>query len=731
MARPGAVAAVCLTTDQPFTSNQPYPIRSDVMTNAAARASAVNSGAATMDLFERAQRALDRWMLGLNLDWIPGFGRLSHRRRRVVLTVAVLVFIVIGVAALVAYQVYSTRVAKYTDIAIRLQLLSQRSAKNAQRAALGDAKAFEQMLEARKGFTDGLNTLIGGGGGLPPSPAAFQDDLRALQQRWEASNKTIQGLVEQRAVLEALGRAYEANAARLKDLARLADELMAFAPAGSATADVVDGLVLQLSQLAIGAEASLAGDTLSTDVAVQLSQKLGEFRAALNVIKSGDAARGIAPLTEAAAQEKIKSMESLLQALEQEVGGQISSMTAVLAAKQSAQKLYDESEALLDALQQLYSRYAAMGTGGALPLSVSAFILAVLGTFMITIMNVQAARYKAQKAAEENARNQEAILRLLNEMADLAEGNLTVRATVSEDITGAIADSVNYAIEELRTLVQRINDAAQQLAESTAAAREDAQALLDASQRQAQQIGDTSEAVVSMSQSIGEVSRNAAESAEVAQTALQASQRGRDAVRQTIDGMNAIRDQIQETSKRIKRLGESSQEIGEIVDLIGGITEQTNVLALNAAIQAAAAGESGKGFAVVAEEVQRLAERSAQATRRIGAIVAAIQADTQEAIRAMERSTQGVVQGAARSDSAGEALSEIETISVRLANLIESISRAMAQQASTAEQVSANMRAILRVTEETAERTRHSAQTVASLNELSERLRVSVAGFQL
>lgn len=690
------------------------------------------AGSAAVERLEKAQRSFDRRLLSLDLGRLPGFKRLTPARQRLVLLLAVVGFGLLAIVALIANQVLSARMTQYSEITIRLQLLSQRSAKNAQRAALGDPKAFEQMFEARRGFADGLQTLREGGGDLPASPEAFQEDLRAIQERWDTSNRAIQALVEQRANLESLGRMLEANGRRLNDLTEMAAQLAVLLPEGSAGARAADRLG-QLSQQLSRNTAALMVETelFDADVAFQLTQQLDEYRRLLDGLKTGDAERGIAALEEGAAQEKLREIDEAFAVVEKELSEQLRNVGQLVAAKQAARQLYDESEALLGLLQQLYSRYAAMGTGGTLPLAIVSIAIAVLAMLAMSILNVQTAREQAKRAAEENERNQEAILRLLNEMADLAEGNLTVRATVSEDITGAIADSVNFAIEELRSLVERINEAAQQLADSTAMARDDAQALLDASQRQAQQIADTSEAVVGMSQSIAEVSRNAAESAEVAQQALGSAQRGRDAVRETIEGMNALRDQIQETSKRIKRLGESSQEIGEIVDLIGGITEQTNVLALNAAIQAAAAGEAGKGFAVVAEEVQRLAERSAQATRRIGAIVGTIQADTQETIRAMEVSTQGVVQGAARSDAAGVALAEIEAVSVRLANLIESISRAMAQQAGTAEQVSANMRAILRVTEETAERTRHSAQTVAQLNELSERLRVSVAGFQL
>jgi twitching motility protein PilJ len=322
-------------------------------------------------------------------------------------------------------------------------------------------------------------------------------------------------------------------------------------------------------------------------------------------------------------------------------------------------------------------------------------------------------------------------LRLLNEMGDLAEGDLTVQATVTEDITGAIADSVNYAIEELRTLVQGINRAAVQVTQTTSEARASSEQLLTAAEQQAKQIGETTTAVTQMSNSIVQVSQNAAESARVANQSLDTARRGGDSVRGAIAGMNAIRDQIQETSKRIKRLGESSQEIGEIVDLISDITEQTNILALNAAIQAAAAGDAGRGFSVVAEEVQRLAERSAKATRRIGAIVKTIQSDTQDAVNAMESSTQGVVEGTVRSDAAGSSLAEIESVSDQLAGLIQNISQATQAQASTAERIANNMQRILEVSGQASAAARGSASSIGELAVLSNELKVSVSGFKL
>ncbi len=365
------------------------------------------------------------------------------------------------------------------------------------------------------------------------------------------------------------------------------------------------------------------------------------------------------------------------------------------------------------------------------------FGLLLLGLGLVLFMYFYGKKLTAQsmtltnQLAKEGQDNQEAVLQLLDEMGDLADGDLTVKAQVRDSITGAIADSINYTIDNLRDLVVGINHATEQVTSATSVAYGTSAQLLTAAETQSEQIMQTTDAVTDMTRSILQVSSNAAQASEVAQRSLHAATQGSQAVQNTISGMNDIRTQIQETSKRIKRLGESSQEISEIVELISDITEQTNILALNAAIQAASAGEAGRGFTVVAEEVQRLAERSSEATKQISAIVKTIQTDTHGAVVAMEKSTEGVVEGARVADAAGQALTEIETVTNNLARLIQAISTATNAQSESATTVANNMQLIQEITTQTTEGTQLTADSVGQLTSLAEELRSSVAGFKL
>jgi twitching motility protein PilJ len=499
-------------------------------------------------------------------------------------------------------------------------------------------------------------------------------------------------------------------------------------------------LMLLTQRIAKNANALVVGESVDPESALNLSKDTERLRELLEAFLKGSTKMSVAAVSDPEAKARLSAIDKIFREDFSAIGGVLGSIQQLVQAKEAGVGLIRDSEKLLDASDELTKAYSLGGrdrTGFFIGLGVLAWmvlaVLALMAKIFFDDVRKRARDAERERAASEtqNRQNQDAILRLMNELGDLADGDLTITATVSEDITGAIADSINYTIEELRVLVGRINDAAGRVTQATETAQATSVELLAAAERQSSEIQSVGKAALDMARSMTKVSGNATQSAQVARQSLDAAEKGAQAVEDSIKGMNEIRDQIQETSKRIKRLGESSQEIGEIVELISDITEQTNVLALNAAIQAASAGDAGRGFTVVAEEVQRLAERSAEATKQIAAIVKTIQTDTQDAVSAMEESTRGVVDGARRSDAAGQALSEIGDVSRNLTQLIENISVDTQSQAQSATGVAKSMQGILRITEQTTQGTQQTAAMVRELASLANELKGSVAGFKV
>ncbi len=429
---------------------------------------------------------------------------------------------------------------------------------------------------------------------------------------------------------------------------------------------------------------------------------------------------------------QLRRVEAAYTELNAQVGSAISASDALATARAAAIALKDTGDSLSGRLSAI-SAQRISGLFGGLGFVVALVVLCVL--LMLGLMAIYHfsgdIRRTSVTNAEQNERNQAAILRLLDELGSLADGDLTVQATVTEDITGAIADSINYAIEALRELVTTISNTSATLDSAAKQTEATASHLAQASGAQSKQIAAATESVGHMAASVAEVSGNAERSADVARHSVDVAHKGGDAVRRTIDGMNTIRETIQDTSKRIKRLGESSQEIGNFIELINDIAEQTNILALNASIQASMAGEAGRGFAVVADEVQRLAERSANATKQIEVLVRTIQSDTNEAVASMERSTTDVVGGALLAENAGAALDEIEQVSNQIASLVQNISLSAREQATAATDVTRNMGVLREISSQTAESTTATSVSITKLSELASQLRRSITGFRL
>jgi twitching motility protein PilJ len=656
----------------------------------------------------------------------------------VVLAVLLVVFLLGTVALFATHTIKSGQASGYIATVAEQRLLSQRLATYSIEAAAGKEDAFGELLRLRDEFDVLLLRLKEGDAALgqPPLPTTLSPALADVEAGWAQYRENINRILAGRESIATVSEIVNVINEFIPQLLALSDEVVSVFVRKGAPPDQVyiAARQLMLSQrienslsrvLAGGEGAATAADRFGRDAAL--------FGRVLEGMINGYPALNIQRVDDEEARVKLREVAMLFSSVSEHIGAILEASPQLFEVKEAAGQVERQSGALLEAATRLEAQSAEYGE------SLNWLFLAGIGTGIASLVVLmllaftiyQDTRRRLAETTETNRRNQRAILRLLDEMTNLAEGDLTVHATVTEDITGAIADSVNYAIDALRSLVTTINETAVQVSTAAEKTQRTALRLADASNHQAREIASASAAITDLADSIEQVSRNAQISTEVAAKSVEIAGKGAETVRRSIDGMDIIREQIQETSKRIKRLGESSQEIGDIVSLINDIADQTNILALNAAIQASAAGEAGRGFAVVADEVQRLAERSANATKQIEALVKTIQADTNEAVISMEQSTSNVVAGAKLAEDAGEALNEIETVSKQLADIIQSISQAARQQALVASNVTNTMNVIQEITMQTSDGTNETAISIGNLAELATELRKSVAGFKL
>ena len=681
---------------------------------------------------------------------MPVLGQGTAERHQRVLFV-LLGLCVAVLAGMVAWTVLSTdKVAKQVSATGNALMQSQRLAKSVSQAAVGNASAFAEVKESADELNASVAGLQKGSETVPRLGADYAESMNQIVPLVERAHKNTQIVLGQEKTLTQVGvslRKMSSNSTELLSIAENISSLKLQANAPAAEMSATGQLVMLTQRISKSANESLTLDGINPEAVFLLGKDLNTFKEIAEGLLNGNADLRLAPARDDRVRENLQSLLKVYEQTRADASGILGNLQGLVAAREAQNSIVADSEPLRKSLQALEGKLSS--TSGLRPEHLLGMIipglLALLAASGLGYVLLHESRQRQSLAEEQrhlaelqqqeskrvNDANQAAILRLMNELQTVAEGDLTQEATVTEDITGAIADSVNYTVEELRSLVGNVQSTATRVAQTTSKVESTSNELLNASTQQLHEIRETGQSVLDMAARINHVSTQAQESAAVARQSLVAAESGLTAVQNTIGGMNAIRDQIQETSKRIKRLGESSQEIGEITELIADITEQTNVLALNAAIQAASAGEAGRGFSVVAEEVQRLAERSADATRQIASLVKAIQTDTQDAVAAMERSTQGVVEGARLSDNAGTALSEIDSVSRRLAELIERISASASKEAQQANEVARNIQHIFAVTEQTGEGTRSTVAQVRDLTRMADELRQSVARFKI
>jgi|TARA_Y100000310_G_scaffold324994_1_gene387757 twitching motility protein PilJ len=652
--------------------------------------------------------------------------------------VGFLVLSVLGFGANSYYVIRDTeRDKERLQYANRIRVLSQQIAKDASAAAQGHASANAALESAVREFETHYGYLLDGNleTNLPNSSPEIQVELQGINDSWIKIEESIENILGNRDALTDLRQISMDLAETVPAIQQENDKVVAWQLRAGASATQIWSIEKQavlIERMHHSVDRVLEMGT-SKQLVENYARDSQEFRDVLVGLLNGDRNLRLNAVKDANSIKSLTTIDELSTSLSTRLELILTQSEGVVIAKKAAQDIFAESQNLLVAANALIGKYRSISDSR--PLSATtAVILGLLSFFFILVMSYLLfgeARDRLVESASEVQQNQSAIFRLLDELADLAEGDLTVQAAVTESFTSAIADSINVSFDQMRELVSKINETTGVVSGAAQGTQMTVNKLAEASERQFNEITDVSGSVDGLAMSIDRVSSNAAESTAVAERSVEIANKGAEVVQNTINGMDQIRGQIQETSKRIKRLGESSQEIGDIVSLINDIADQTNILSLNAAIQASMAGDAGRGFAVVADEVQRLAERSGAAAKQITALVQTIQSDTNEAVISMEQTTSEVVEGTRLAQDAGVALGEIESVSKSLAEIIESISKAARQQTASAGTISDSMKSIQDITSQTTEGTKSTATAVGNLAKMTNELRSSVSRFKI
>jgi twitching motility protein PilJ len=657
--------------------------------------------------------------------------------------IGLMVLLVSAIALFITILVITNAESNYDKQYVRhvgeLRILNEEIANNARLSVAGSAEGFDKLEQSMARFEQYFSYLINGNPdtGLPGNPELVSEDIYTVSDLWAQLKNDVNSqlindrdkLIELHKVQAFLGRTLPAiQLAYDKVIAELAGSR---APISQVAATERQSFLVERMQFSVGN--ILDGGLSGSKSEKFLKTDWPELKAINKALLNGDNSLKISRVAKRGAVNLLEEIESNLQAIDGSVNQMLTGAPALSAKSSALEEIQAVSDKLLDQLLSLDKRFQGLSSERKITpeMGYACGIFALLIVAILGVLIYRETNKSLRVQYDENERSQGAILRLLDEIADLADGDLTTSVTVSEDFTGAIADSINYSIDQLRTLVASINKNSVLVSAAAEDTQGTAKRLAQASVSQAKEIGKVTSSINSIARSMDDVSAQAGDSSKAAEYSVIIANKGAEAVQNTIHGMDKIREQIQKTSKQIKRLGESSQEIGDIVSLINDIADQTNILSLNAAIQASMAGEAGRGFAVVADEVQRLAERSGAATKQIEVLVKAIQADTNDAVISMEQTTTEVVQGARLAQDAGVALGEIEKVSDELANLIKEISAAALAQSAAANQVSSTMNVIQEITSQTSSGVTATASSIGNLAEMAKEMRSTVAGFTL
>lgn len=628
------------------------------------------------------------------------------------------------------------------ELVAQLQMQHLRLSKAAQQAHMGNADAFTQIQDSQYHLNQYVALLSQGGvyrqdKTVPAADHSLLSSLDAYHQFWQHEDKKIALILNHKETSIKLNSSIQAIHITHSQLARRIEELISrMVEIGNLSQEIrtMESIKMHARTVARNVRTHFSSAFSLTEITTQIAQDHAQISAIIQILSQGNNGLGAASNKDEIIQDLLSHVYSLLRKFDDHLQVIQKEIPVAFTNQLAMDEVANNSEAMLDMTRVLNSEIQEQNrhTASLFNALIYTFGACAVLAFIFFIRAVrQNAHYQDLASRNEVEKAHKAIVTLLDDMKRIADGDLTVRTDITNHMTGAIADAINCTVEELHTLVEQVNQASALVVKSSNQAQYVSSGLLSAAQQQTAKIEQTTLAVIGMTESISNISDMAMESAKVAKQSLATAEKGTSAVRESIAGMNEIRVYIQDTSKRIKRLGESSQEIGEIVALITDITDQTNVLALNAALQATAAGEAGHGFTVIAQEVQRLAERSAEASKQISELVITIQGDTQDAIAAMERSTLGVAKGAKRADAAGRALEEIEEVSKQLAQLVANIFDVTNTQTRAAHKVVANMEEILHITRQNTEGTQKTTGSIKQITGFASELKASVSNFRV
>lgn len=675
-----------------------------------------------------AKKNVSEHVVVLNNSWILG-------------SILMLFMLLLMITVIISEQ--KTRLnSAQSELVVRLQAQHLHLSKAAQQALMGSSGAFTQLRDNQRQLNHYMTLLTQGGlyRDYKLSPISDYDlslSLDAYHSHWQFEEKQINLILSHQESLMQLGTNIRAISITHSQLTRFIEELIGhMLDIGNLSHEMrsLEALKMHARNIAKSANTILLNEFPAAEITRQLAQDHTQILAITQSLIQGNNGLTLASSKNETIQDSLSHVHALLRKFDDHTNVIQKEISAAMTGKSATHAIVNKSEVMLGMANELDNEIQEHAAYVASWFNIVLYTLSagLILTFVLLARSLRRNLHNQAVASKnEVEKAQKAIQRLLADMKKIADGDLTVRTNVAHPMTSAIADAINYTVEELHSLVEQVNQASALVVKASNQAQHVSSGLLNAAQQQSVKIEETTIAVVGMMESITEISDMATESAKVAQQSLTTAEKGTTAVRESIAGMNEIRVHIQDTSKRIKRLGESSQEIGEIVALITDITDQTNVLALNAALQATAAGEAGHGFTIIAQEVQRLAERSAEASKQISELIVTIQGDTQDAIAAMERSTLGVAKGAKRSDAAGRALEEIEQVSKQLAQLVTHIFDITNTQTQTANKVVANMEEILHITRQNTEGTLQTTTSVKQITGFASELKASVSNFKV